>query len=317
VFSVIIPVFNKFPHLERSIYSVLNQTFSDFELILVDDGSTDGSLEKLSEFDDSRIRIFKRVIPGPGGYAARNLGISKAKYDWICFLDADDLWKPEFLNEYYHSIKRNPNLLLFSSAWEVHDGTMFNPAKIFSHFPLKSFQKLSFKQYLELCICNAAPICTLVVVFNKSLIQGKENLFPDGKCKSGGDVDAWFKLLSKKSEIGFTNKILATYHVDSVNMVTKNTFQTEVPCIVLSVKDYINSVKEKSLEIRLKKYSNKYLLAALAKSIRGKSFDPVLISFFYREVDWNKFLILNLFRFNFLRIIYRIYLVKNNPFYGK
>src|SRR5690606_15386486 len=97
MFSVIIPVYNKLPHLDRSVQSVLNQTYSNFELILVDDASTDGSREKLRTFSDERIKVYYRDHPGAGGYAARNLGIEKATYDWISFLDADDEWTPDYL----------------------------------------------------------------------------------------------------------------------------------------------------------------------------------------------------------------------------
>src|SRR5699024_9409054 len=112
MFSVIIPVHNKLPHLERSIYSVLNQSFRNFELLLIDDASTDGSSEKLEEFNDPRIRMFKREKPGPGGYAARNLGIENAKYDWICFLDADDEWNLDYLMNIHDVITNNPDVEL-------------------------------------------------------------------------------------------------------------------------------------------------------------------------------------------------------------
>jgi len=96
-FSVIIPVYNKGPHIHHSISSVLNQTFQDFEIILIDDASTDNSLEEIRKFTDPRIRILNRSEPGPGGYAARNLGIKEANAEWVALLDADDIWYPEHL----------------------------------------------------------------------------------------------------------------------------------------------------------------------------------------------------------------------------
>src|SRR5690606_7754713 len=97
MFSVIIPVHNKAPHLNRSINSVLNQTFLEFELILINDASTDGSMKILESYSDPRIRLLERSTPGPGGYAARNLGIQTAKFKWISFLDADDAWEIDYL----------------------------------------------------------------------------------------------------------------------------------------------------------------------------------------------------------------------------
>src|SRR5690606_31751069 len=95
--SVIVPAYNKGPHIKRCINSIVKQTYSCFELIIVYDQSSDDTLKGIEEFTDSRIRLFKRDVPGPGGYAARNLGIEKANGNWIAFLDADDEWYPDHL----------------------------------------------------------------------------------------------------------------------------------------------------------------------------------------------------------------------------
>ncbi|MBC7103711.1 MAG: glycosyltransferase family 2 protein, partial [Parvibaculum sp.] len=98
-FSVVIPVHNKVAHVLEAIESVVAQTYAPYEVILVDDASTDGSAERIASVKDDRIRILKRSEPGPGGYAARNLAIKEAKGDWIAFLDADDAWKPDHLEK--------------------------------------------------------------------------------------------------------------------------------------------------------------------------------------------------------------------------
>jgi len=85
LFSVIVPVYNKGPHIHRSIKSVLNQTFEDYELLLINDASTDNSLEEMQKFTDPRIRILHRDQPGPGGYAARNLGTQEAQANGLLF----------------------------------------------------------------------------------------------------------------------------------------------------------------------------------------------------------------------------------------
>ena len=94
-FSIIIPLYNKESYIQRAIKSVLLQTYQDFELIIVDDGSTDGSFEAASAIQDPRIHIVRQENRGVS--AARNRGVSEAKYDWVAFLDADDEWLPEFL----------------------------------------------------------------------------------------------------------------------------------------------------------------------------------------------------------------------------
>jgi glycosyltransferase involved in cell wall biosynthesis len=97
MFSVVMPVWNKRPFLAQAMAGLLSQTWREFELIAVDDGSTDGSLDLLRGFDDPRIRIFTQPNAGPG--PARNRGLEAARHDWIAFHDADDLWLPDHLAE--------------------------------------------------------------------------------------------------------------------------------------------------------------------------------------------------------------------------
>ncbi len=94
--SVVIPTYNRAHSIERSIQSVLRQTFTDFELIIVDDGSTDGTQDLVRAITDPRVRLVS--MPKNGGpSAARNLGIREAVADWIAFQDSDDEWLPEKL----------------------------------------------------------------------------------------------------------------------------------------------------------------------------------------------------------------------------
>src|SRR4051812_21303164 len=95
--SVVIPLYNKAFHVARAIQSVLNQSYQDFEIIVVNDASSDGGEKIVQSFHDPRIRLLQRTIPGPGGHAARNAGIKDTTTSLIAFLDADDEYKPLFL----------------------------------------------------------------------------------------------------------------------------------------------------------------------------------------------------------------------------
>lgn len=97
IVSIMLPTFNRANYLERSIKSILNQTFTNFELIIIDDGSTDNTDEILSRFDDDRIKIIKE--PHEGASAARNSGIEIALGGYIAFQDSDDEWMPNKLEE--------------------------------------------------------------------------------------------------------------------------------------------------------------------------------------------------------------------------
>jgi glycosyltransferase involved in cell wall biosynthesis len=93
--SIVVPVYNKARSVERSLASIAAQTHRDFEVIVVDDGSTDGSSDVVAAFPDPRFRVVRQANAGPG--AARNHGLSLAKGEVVAFLDADDEWMPEYL----------------------------------------------------------------------------------------------------------------------------------------------------------------------------------------------------------------------------
>ena len=115
--SVVIPLFNKEDSIGRSVDSVLNQIFPVEEIIIVDDGSTDTSIEVLNEFNDPRIKILKQENSGPS--SARNTGIRHAKSPWITFLDADDTWKSDYLQQIDKLHSLCPECGVLTSFYEI------------------------------------------------------------------------------------------------------------------------------------------------------------------------------------------------------
>ena len=111
--SVVIPLYNKENRIFHTVNSVLNQTFKDFELIIVDDGSTDKSIEIVQIIHDSRIRLIQKENGGPS--SARNCGVREAKYDWIIFLDADDEMVHDSLDHFVKLVLANPKVNIFVS----------------------------------------------------------------------------------------------------------------------------------------------------------------------------------------------------------
>src|SRR5699024_4728750 len=119
-FSVVITVYNKGKQIKNTLKSVLNQTYQDFEIIIINDGSTDDSEKEILKFEDSRIRYYFQENKGAAG--ARNAGIKKAKNDFIAFLDADDYWFPFYLEEQKKSIEKFPKEKVFSTAKQKRIG---------------------------------------------------------------------------------------------------------------------------------------------------------------------------------------------------
>ena len=115
--SVVIPVYNKERYIAQTLNSVLNQVFTDFELIIVDDGSTDNSVNIIKSFSDERIRFFSQRNSGVS--QARNFGAGQAQSDLLAFLDADDIWYENHLQEIMELYNRFPEAAFFGTAYQI------------------------------------------------------------------------------------------------------------------------------------------------------------------------------------------------------
>src|SRR5690606_24640193 len=115
MFSVVIPLYNKELSIIETINSVLGQDFDDYEIIVINDGSTDNSRQKVYSIIDSRIRIIDQANGGVS--SARNRGINEAKYEWIAFLDGDDLWKNNHLQTFKKMITNYSEYKVFCTSY--------------------------------------------------------------------------------------------------------------------------------------------------------------------------------------------------------
>ena len=117
-FSVVIPVHNKERHVAAAIASAMGQTLPPCEVIAIDDASTDRSAAIVAAIAHPKVRLYSRDVPGPGGYAARNLGIEKSTGTWIAFLDADDIWGHDHLADIAAAIERSPTVGCVATRYE-------------------------------------------------------------------------------------------------------------------------------------------------------------------------------------------------------
>lgn len=213
-FSVIIPVYNKEENVGRAIQSVLSQSYEDFELIVVCDPSTDRSYEEVCKFKDKRMSVFSRTTPGPGGYAARNLGIEKAKADWITFLDADDEWFPDRLQSHRNIIDQVDCSVVCSSWQDIYDDGSKSP-------PLPRVdQRLSALEFFKIYSSEPRVINTNTISCKKSIFDAVGG-FPAGHYKRGGDVYTWLKVVEYSGYIYRNTAEVSIYHKED-STVTKN-----------------------------------------------------------------------------------------------
>ena len=167
-FSIIVPTYNREKYIIKCIDSVLDQTYDNFEVIIIDDGSTDNTENLVKKYQDKRIKYFKNENHGIG--YSRNFGINKAKGDYIFFLDSDDYLEENMLEEVLNNIK-NHDILIFNykEIYEVDNHILLNGFDEFSDYTLEKHPELINK--INLGPCNK--------VFSTKLFKDKENRFPE------------------------------------------------------------------------------------------------------------------------------------------
>jgi glycosyltransferase involved in cell wall biosynthesis len=178
--SIVIPTYNRASFLKEAIDSVLSQTYRNFELIVVDDGSTDETPKLLSSYGE-KIKVIKKANKGPS--AARNRGIKAAKGGWIAFLDSDDVWKPGKLEKQVQFIKDNPEIKICQTEeiW-IRNGKRVNPRK--KH---EMHSGWIYEQCLPLCIVSPSSVMIHRDVFEKVGLFDETML----ACE---DYDLWLRI---------------------------------------------------------------------------------------------------------------------------
>ena len=180
IISIIVPVYNAEKYIRETVESVLAQTFDDWELLLVDDCSTDSSREIINGFDDPRIRLIKQP-ENKGAYAARTRGLKEAEGRYIAFLDADDLWEREKLEHELSFLKENNAGFVFT-AYEFADGNGVGNGSVV-HVP----KVLPYKKALHRTI-----IFTSTVMIDRNVISDDLITMPHIKSE---DTATWWNIL--------------------------------------------------------------------------------------------------------------------------
>lgn len=222
VVSVVIPVYNKEKYVARSIQSVLDQSHTDLEVLVVDDAATDRSLERVAQFVDPRIKVLRRSTSGPGGYAARNLGIQQASGDWVSFLDADDCWRPDHLEKALAIARRYPDIPIISAARINQFGSKQQLDPYGERFIYDGPQVLYLSDYLKhACKGRRAMQTNTLLIKREALCSHR--LFPEGRTDRSGDLYAWVQLLARLKIMVWSPHVAAISYRDVIGVSRTST----------------------------------------------------------------------------------------------
>lgn len=286
--SIVIPLYNKEHFIERTVRSVLAQTYRNFELIVVDDGSTDSGPDIVNNILDERLRLVVRENGGES--VARNTGIFEARADYVAFIDADDEWLPEFLLTVVGLIREYPLAKTFATNFTIvkPDGS----EKII--FPKSEATHLIYlRNYIMQCVSITSPLNASNIVVEKKLLN-EINGFPVNQ-KRAADLDTWFRLL-ESAPAAYSCRPLAVYNICLPGSVT-STHKNLVVSPLLS--ELIQKLDEKKYEKHIEKIIIHYI--AWRKMLKMN----LLYASGNNLFDYDAFIILksSYFRYRYFRLL--------------
>ena len=210
--SVVIPTYNRAYIILEALESVLDQTYCDFEIIVVDDGSTDNTAQLLQGRGNGRLRYIKHER-NRGCSAAYNSGIAATNGDVICFLDSDDKWKPDYLQQHVDFLSRHPEVDVSFTDTEIFSSTKHTPSLValMQVFPgllgpdPKAIETVLSGRQMFLCLLEEVPIKPSALAVRRELF-GKAGTF-DEAWPSGTDWELFLRF-TRFASFGFINQPL-------------------------------------------------------------------------------------------------------------
>lgn len=253
--SVIIPLYNKDFSISKTLQSVLAQTFTNYEVIIIDDGSTDNSYKIITDFSDKRIQLFQQK--NKGAAAARNFGIEEANGELIAFLDADDYWFPNHLEEIVKLYNDFPNCGIYCSRYfmKIAENSIL---KINYGTDLKNNYRGEIVDFFKASMHYRVALTSALAIPKK--IFTNDFMF-NPKVSSGQDLELYTKI-AILNKVAITNKTTVEYNFALENQLSKtpitnkrlldlNQFK-DVELTNLSLKKYLDLYRtEYSLQFRI------------------------------------------------------------------
>lgn len=208
--SIVIPLYNKAQSIANTIRCIQQQTYQDFEIVVVNDGSTDQSENVVALIPDNRIKLYNKSNGGVS--SARNYGIQKAKYEYIAFLDADDYWDKDYLLEQTKMIADFPNATL----WGINFAEVTEGNKLIRKLPTGLIE--GYRGYVENYFNMSDRIsdlfCSSSVVIRKDIFT-TTGVF-DERIKYSEDIDMWYRIIVN-FPVAFFDRYMVFYQYDSEN----------------------------------------------------------------------------------------------------
>lgn len=250
VISIVIPVYNVESFLEDSLNSVINQTFEDFEVICVDDGSTDNSLEILNDFKnkDFRVKVIAQKNKGNGG--ARNTGLKHATGEYVYFMDADDVLFENALEKMYNNIiNNNSDIVIFKIAWLKDGEPLSYKPQVFPFdevFKNKSFDEFTFTyKDVKYYIMNYGTFAIWAKFYKKEFLDKYKEYFVFPENTAFADVRFHVASLILASKISFEDDFLYQYRLSNQNSVTNTkSNRMDIFNVVDSVENFLKQINK-------------------------------------------------------------------------
>ncbi len=240
--SVVIPTFNRATLLKEAINSVVNQTYSNWELIIVDNYSTDDTDSIVDFFQDDRILITKLHFSGSVS-ASRNLGVNLARAEWIAFLDSDDYWAPTKLEEVVSFINSNVDVI-------YHNVGRFGSSKITSKIKVHKSRKLKSPVYLDFLL-NGNTIALSSVTVRKSILAKIGGMDESRALFGMEDFETWLRIASISENFFHISKVLGYYRIHEGGISNQNSYER----LVCAIDSHLKSLTP----AQLKKFQSLYI----------------------------------------------------------
>lgn len=271
-FSIVIPAFNAGIYINNTIDSILKQSYQNWEIIVVDNSSQDNTVEIVKAYCDSRIRVINTNNYGVIANS-RNIGIQNAKFEWVAFIDADDLWYEEKLSEVVNAIKKSSASLFF------HDMDICDNKGVLLKKNIRG--RLLKNDQLKDLLINGNCISNSSVVVKRKTLEEIKYINSSKEMVGAEDYNTWLKIASQKKRIEYIPLSLGIYR-EHEHGVSKKDMSKVMKEAVSEFEKVLSKEEKRKLNSRILYTKIKFLYD---KNNQKLSFSDFIFCFSYGSFD--------------------------------